>query len=596
MWVFDIITLEILEVNNAAVAAYGYSKQEFLAKTISDLRPAEDVEKVKLLVAEIRTCKTYLREFRHKNKAGHVFHVEVMSYPIDFEGREARLVVTQNIQDKKEIAGQLEITQSKLNRMLETTSIGFFQVDKQSVITYWNNAAEQMIGYDRKYLLGKNLWEVFPEAIDTNFYIKYQEAVANRENTEFESYFWPLQKWFAIIIYLMEDELVIHFRDITETKIYEEQLLDKIEQLKEISYLNSHYIRKPVASLLGLSSLINQNLVKGKEYKTVAAQILECSQELDAVIRRINNKVNDEISTSIRDEIQNFSLDKLLEEVVIEASAFHASHQIVLKHNAEVLLYGNKNSITTALHRLIDNAVKFSPDAEIVEVCLDIVQHNAILSVKDFGIGMDEQLLNRIFISFNDKKVAGELGSGLCKVLNVAHRHNGDVWVESQPGVGSTLNMRLPMSNIAMFKQAGTTDFTYYEAPGLEISDLHNRQIVVANWQGFHTTHTAKTGCLRILSKLIENKSKLILNDSSGVAGTWNDAVEWVSTTFFPMLRDSGVTHVAWVYSTSTFSRLSTDLTIANLQGINIDVQTFERTEDAEKWLTEVLATANISN
>lgn len=102
MWVFDIITLEILEVNNAAVEAYGYSKQEFLAKTISDLRPAEDVEKVKLLVSEIRTCKTYLREFRHKNKAGHVFHVEVMSYPIDFEGKEARLVVTQNIEREKE--------------------------------------------------------------------------------------------------------------------------------------------------------------------------------------------------------------------------------------------------------------------------------------------------------------------------------------------------------------------------------------------------------------------------------------------------------------------------------------------------------------
>lgn len=594
MWVFDIITLEILEVNNAAVEAYGYSKQEFLAKTISDLRPAEDVEKVKLLVSEIRTCKTYLREFRHKNKAGHVFHVEVMSYPIDFEGKEARLVVTQNIEEKKKMAGQLEITQSKLNRMLETTSIGFFQVNNQSIITYWNRAAEEMIGYNRKYLIGKNLWEVFPEAIDTNFYVKYQEAITKRENTEFESYFWPLQKWFAIIIYFIEDELVIHFRDITETKLYEEQLLDKIEQLKEISYLNSHYIRKPVASLLGLSSLINQNLIKGKEYKTVAAQILECSRELDAVIRRINNKVNDEISTSIHYEIQNFSLDKLLEEVVIEASAFHASHQIVIKHNAEVLLYGNKNSIATALHRLIDNAVKFSPDAEIVEVCLDIVQHNAILSVKDFG--MDKHLLNRIFISFNNKKMAGELGSGLSKVLSVAHRHNGDVWVESQPGVGSTFSMRLPMSNIAVFKQAGTTDFTHYEAPGLEISDLHNRQIVVANWQGFHTTHTAKTGCLRIISKLTNNKARLLLNDNTGVAGTWNDAVEWVSTTFFPMLRDSGVTHVAWVYSTSTFSRLSTDFTIANLQVVDINIRTFERTEDAEKWLAEVLAAANISN
>ncbi|RFZ92983.1 PAS domain-containing sensor histidine kinase [Mucilaginibacter conchicola] len=587
MWVFDICTLAILEVNNAAVEAYGYTKKEFLSKTIRDLRPPEDVEQVELLLPEIRATKTHLREFRHKDKAGHVFHVEVMSYPIDFEGHEARLVVTQNVEEKKAIAGELELTQTKLNRMLETTSIGFLRVDDHSTITYWNHAAEQMIGYDRKYLLGKNIWDVFPEAVDTNFYIRYQEAIENRNNAEFESYFWPVQKWFGVIIYFVDEELVIHFRDITETKIYEEELLKKIDQLKEISYLNSHYIRKPVASLLGLTGLINQDLVEGNEYKDIAGHIHECSRELDHVVRRINNKVNDEMGYAVYDQIQNFSLNHLVENVVVEASAFHKDHRLILKNNEEVLCYGNKHSIGAALHRLIDNAAKFSPDGGDIEVCLDVVKHNAILSVHDFGVGIDKATLNRIFMGFTNKKTAAQLGTGLATVSDIAHRHNGNVWVESKPGKGSTFSMRLPMSNIGVYKQAGTTDFSAYQGPGLDLNYLPDDDVLIANWHGFHTLHTVKTGCLRILAEAANTGAKLILNDNTGVAGTWNDAVEWVSSEFFPSLRDGGATHLAWVYSPSTFSRISTDVTIANLDGFEVDIQTFENRDAAMTWLRD---------
>jgi PAS domain S-box-containing protein len=290
MRVFDVATLQILEVNEAAVKEYGYSKEEFLTKTIIELRPDEDVKLVKSILPQIRASQTHFREFRHKSKSGRVFYVELMSHPIIFKGTESRLVVIQNIEEKKAMAGRLAITQAKLIGILETTSIGYFQVDHNDTITFWNKAAENMIGYDRKYVIGKNMWELFPEAIDTKFYVQYQKALVDRVNQEFTAYFWPVQKWFAIIIYFVNEGLVIHFRDITESKVYEEKLLKNIEQLKEISYLNSHYMRKPVASLLGLTSLINNNLVTGDEYKELAKHIEECSLELDDIIRQVITK------------------------------------------------------------------------------------------------------------------------------------------------------------------------------------------------------------------------------------------------------------------------------------------------------------------
>jgi len=587
MWVFDICTLQILEVNDASVSAYGYSKEEFLGKTIRDLRPVEDVGLIQGILPQIRARQTHFREFRHRDSRGKIFHVEIMSYPITFNGKDARLVVTQNIEEKKAIAGELELTQAKLNNILETTSIGFFQVDHNDKIIYWNRASEMLIGYNRKYLLGKKIWDVFTEAIDTDFYEQYELAKRERQKLEFTSYFWPVQKWFAVIIYYVEEGLIIHFRDITENKIYEERLLEKIEQLKEVSYLNSHYIRKPVASLLGLTRLISDGLISPDEYKEVAAQINECSLEFDAIIRKINSKVNDEIEHTTYGGIKNFSLNNLVDKVIAEDQQRQNSHMIILKNTEEITCYGDEHSIAVALRLLMNNAIESSPGADIVEVYLEVVSRNAVLSVRDFGVGMDSQTLSRMFMSFNKKTAAKELGPGLAKVSDTALKHNGSVWVESTPGKGTTFSMRLPMSNIGVYKHIGATNFSDYQGPGLEMEYNKAQQYIYVKWIGFHNFHSIKTGCLKLLNLASEKKAKHILNNNKDIIGTWSEAIDWVAAEYFPLLQNAGITHVAWVYSPSTFSRLSADMTIAYLK-TDVQVKTFEDVDTAEKWLAEI--------
>jgi PAS domain S-box-containing protein len=587
MWVFDTYTLQILEVNNASVSAYGYTKQDFLSKTIKDLRPPEDVHLVEAMLSQIKTNQTNFREFRHQDSKGRIFYVEIMSYPIIFDGKEARLVTTQNIEEKKAMVGQLELTKAKLNRMLETTSIGFFQVDHNHVITYWNRAAEKMIGYNSEYLLGRNLWNVFPEAIDTDFYEQYQQAIKERCNVEFTSYFWPVQKWLAVTMYYVEEGLVIHFRDITESKKYEEKLLEKIEQLKEISYLNSHYIRKPVASLLGLTGLISNSLISVAEYKVVAKQIQECSLELDSIVHKVNSRVNDESGYIAYEEIKNFSLNNLVEYVIAEIEKQEKSHNIILKYNEEITCYGDEYSITSALKQLIDNAIKFSPNADKIEMCLEVIRNNAIVSVRDFGVGIDTQTLNRIFLGFNKKSVAKELGTGLSKVSDAALKHNGNVWVESKPGKGAVFSIRLPMSNIGVYKQVGVTNFSDYQGPGMHVKYNNALSSVVAEWDGFQSLHSIKTGCLKLLDAVKAQSAKYIFNDNTDVIGTWNEAIDWVAAEFFPMLQNAGVTHIAWVYSSSTFARLSADMTIANIN-TDIVVKTFDDAAKARRWLKQI--------
>ena len=101
MWVFDRETLVFLEVNDAAVARYGYSREEFLAMRISDIGPAEDLPRLVDVIASRREPWTHGDGWRHLVKSGALIEVEISSHSITFLGRPAILVTAQDVTDRK---------------------------------------------------------------------------------------------------------------------------------------------------------------------------------------------------------------------------------------------------------------------------------------------------------------------------------------------------------------------------------------------------------------------------------------------------------------------------------------------------------------
>lgn len=111
MWVFDVNTFEFLNVNDAAIRQYGYSREEFLHMTIKDIRPPDDMRKIEEIVAESRNSNAFSwGEFRHLKKGGQLIYVDIKSNLIDFEGKKARLVlatdITERVQHMKAIEKQ----------------------------------------------------------------------------------------------------------------------------------------------------------------------------------------------------------------------------------------------------------------------------------------------------------------------------------------------------------------------------------------------------------------------------------------------------------------------------------------------------------
>lgn len=591
MWIFNALNLRIVEVNDAAIKQYGYSYDEFLTKSIVDLRPEDDVDELNRHLKTVmqKEHNHDLMEFRHIDKSGNIFYVEVHSYKIQYDGMDCRLVHAHNIQRRKNIQHDLATTRKRLEEILDSINIGFCQVDTDQKVTFWNSSMEELIGYHRNDVIGNKLWEILPELVNTDFYNLLQWSIEKKERIEFIEYFWPLQKWFTVAANPTEYGHTIHLIDSTGKIQFQKSLLKKIDQLKDVSYLNSHLIRKPVASLMGLTNLIKEEIIEPSEFKSVAGYIFECSLELDEVVRQVNDKINvDSRNELLQKDLSIFSVLNLLQEISNEFDYSSLNQLKVDNHTGSYKYYGNRQSIKAAICCLVNNSIKYSSLGSTIIIEANIVDHNLIISVHDFGVGIDSEMLNRLFVGLSHPDEFKNLGSGLSLVAEVARNHHGTVWVESTRGVGSVFSLRFPLSNIAANMATGKPDFSVYKIPVVEIDDNQKNGYLTAYYKGFHDPHSVKASSRKILDVLKDNSKsfKKILIESSDLLGVWDGAVEWVANEWFPLVERAGITHIAVVNSKSTFTRASSDNLANNVRG-KVKYRTFDEKSTALAWLNQ---------
>jgi PAS domain S-box-containing protein len=153
MWVFDATTFRFLEVNDAAVQQYGYTRDEFLAMRIIDVRPADDVPNVLDSIAAAEPGGSYFGTWRHRTKSGVIMDVAISSNVIRFDGRLAWLVLVENITERKQAEARLRESEERFRRIAETVSEVFWisDVETQSTV-YVSPSYEGIWGRSRESL------------------------------------------------------------------------------------------------------------------------------------------------------------------------------------------------------------------------------------------------------------------------------------------------------------------------------------------------------------------------------------------------------------------------------------------------------------
>jgi diguanylate cyclase (GGDEF)-like protein/PAS domain S-box-containing protein len=133
MWVYEMATLRLLAVNAAAIGHYGYTRQEFLAMTLCDFRPAEDLARLEQTVGARPEERKISRLWRHLKKDGSMIDAEVVDHAIDFNGKSAGLVlandVTERLRTQRELASV-----SRAQQMLSACNEALIRVEDEAAL------------------------------------------------------------------------------------------------------------------------------------------------------------------------------------------------------------------------------------------------------------------------------------------------------------------------------------------------------------------------------------------------------------------------------------------------------------------------------
>ena len=144
-------------------------------------------------------------------------------------------------------------------------------------------------------------------------------------------------------------------------------------------------------------------------------------------------------------------LGELLHRVVEEfrGVAVQTGHQIALVADGPAMVESDEEALSRAIHNLLDNAVKYSPTPTTVEVGLARHERDVHITVRDHGLGITASEREAIFRKFQRGEQARMLGIkgtgiGLAMVEEIVRAHHGRIWVDSEPGKGSTFTITLP--------------------------------------------------------------------------------------------------------------------------------------------------------
>jgi PAS domain S-box-containing protein len=145
MWLFDLSTLKFLIVNQAALQHYGYSRDEFLTLTVRDIRPLEDVSKLELTLTGLSGPATTRRPFRHLKKDLSIIDVGIISFPVSYQSKHARLVMTKDFTETTSLPEQIDLT-------CKATNEAIWDLNMETNELWWNKSFKGLFGDMREIL------------------------------------------------------------------------------------------------------------------------------------------------------------------------------------------------------------------------------------------------------------------------------------------------------------------------------------------------------------------------------------------------------------------------------------------------------------
>jgi signal transduction histidine kinase len=239
-----------------------------------------------------------------------------------------------------------------------------------------------------------------------------------------------------------------------QSELYEQlKVHDKMQ--REFINIAAHELRTPIQPILSLSQTLQSNISNNAKQQELLDVIVRNAKRLRLLTENILDVSKIEShSLQLKKELIN------LNEVILNVLADYRSQRIkevtssnssnnikiVLKSKEDIFLKADRERLVQVFANLLNNAIKFTKDG-IVAITAEKNSHdtNALVSIKDTGMGIDQEILPRLFTKFAAKSFTGT-GLGLFITKSIVEAHGGKIWAENNPdGKGATFSFRLPI-------------------------------------------------------------------------------------------------------------------------------------------------------
>ena len=373
----------------------------------------------------------------------------------------ARRNVERLLAESERARADADFARVKAEAVLGSIGNPFFLLDNDWRFTYVNNAAPPLLHKTREALLGRTIWELFPELAGTAFESAYFETRNTGRPTSVEAYFAPLGGWFEVHSYRWADGLMIHFRDVSDRKRGEakrEQFLSdaKAANRAKSDFLGvmSHELRTPLNAIGGYAELIEVG-VHGPvtiEQRTALERIHRSQRHLLGLINGLLDYAKLDAG------VVSYDLTDLVLGELLATSEALTAPQLKAKGLAfrfdgcdtRLTARADGEKVQQIVLNLLSNAIKFTDaGGRVTMTCASSADGLLMIRVADTGSGIAADKFELMFQPFVQVDVTltrtkESTGLGLAISRDLARGMGGDLTLESDVGVGSTFTLTLP--------------------------------------------------------------------------------------------------------------------------------------------------------
>ncbi|MCS0660725.1 ATP-binding protein [Massilia terrae] len=351
---------------------------------------------------------------------------------------------------------ELRIERDRSRYIFDTIAEGFMVIARDWTILQMNAEGLRMTGLPIGQVVGRNYWEVYPDAAGTEGARMYHRVMeTGTAGTAHYMHRMPngAPAWVELRAFPVQDGMAVFFRDITARKLAEDRLRDEDRRKDEFLAMLAHELRNPLAPISAAAELLGRGKLDEERVRRSSTIIGRQVRHMTSLVDDLLDvsRVTRGLVTLARTPVMAKSIvDEAVEQVLPQIEA-RCQHLAVALQDSTLAVLGDKARLVQVLSNVLGNAAKYTPDGGHIELEAARDGEQLRLTVRDDGIGMEPELTERVFELFaqaersSDRSLGG-LGLGLALVRNLVELHGGTVACFSGGlGKGSRFDIALPL-------------------------------------------------------------------------------------------------------------------------------------------------------